>query len=146
MKTYVREMKTLQAKLIFIDPKREHPETKAGAYMTRLLDNPTDDQKKEVYWLRDKWRSREEATDLDCFQVGKELQDVFQVSSIDFAQAAYGRKNQHNAAETKAELLPYETLVGWYMLAKPAIHGLSAYLTRSTRRKKGSTTLNFSVD
>ena len=82
-------MKTLQAKLIFIDPNREHPESKAGAYMTRLLDSLAEQQKKDVYWLRDRWRSREEATDLDCFQVGKKLQELCQSTPIDFAQAAY---------------------------------------------------------
>ena len=85
-------MKTLQAQSIFIGPNREHPESKAGAYMTRLLENLTEQQKKDVYWLRDKWRSREEATDLDCFQVGKKLQELCQSTPIDFAQAAYGQK------------------------------------------------------
>ena len=108
MKTYVREMKTLQAQLIFIDPNREHSETKAGAYMTRLLDNLTEEQKKEVYWLRDKWRSREHATDLNCFQVGKKLQEFFLTAPIEFAQAEYGRNKQASIGRNQQRGQPTE--------------------------------------
>ena len=33
----------------------------------------------------------EEATDLDCFQVGKKLQELLESTPIDFAQASYGQ-------------------------------------------------------
>lgn len=49
MNVYVHDMRAIQARLIFIDPNREHPDTKAPAYMTRILDNFTEVQKKDVF-------------------------------------------------------------------------------------------------
>lgn len=100
LKAYVHDMRALQARLIFIDPNREHPETKAPAYMTRLLDNLSENQKQEVFWLRDKWRSRESATDLDCFQVGKKLQEFFSTKGTDYAGAAYEKRRPQYGKNT----------------------------------------------
>lgn len=77
MKLYVQRMRSIQARLIQIDPKRGHPDTKAPAYMRRLLDNFSDEKKMELFWLRDRRRARDEATDLDCFQVGNKCKSFF---------------------------------------------------------------------
>lgn len=37
-------MRALRVRLIFIDPNLDHPETKAPAYITRLLENLTKDK------------------------------------------------------------------------------------------------------
>lgn len=44
IKKYVHDMRALQPQLLSIDPYYDHPETKAPAYMTRLLDNISEDQ------------------------------------------------------------------------------------------------------
>ena len=53
IKQYVRDVQDIQANLIRINPEREQHESKAPAYLTRLLDNLTTRQKDKVYWLRD---------------------------------------------------------------------------------------------
>lgn len=90
-KLYVQGMRSIQSRLIQIDPKREHPDTKALAYMRRLLDNVSDEQKRELFWLRDQWRPREEETDLNSFQVGKNMQEYFPDPGSEYAQVVYGK-------------------------------------------------------
>lgn len=75
IKDYVQEMRALQAQLISIEPNYDHPETKAPAYMTRILVNISEDQKKIIWVVRDRWRSRDAPTDLDCSQDEKTLQE-----------------------------------------------------------------------
>lgn len=45
MTAYVHDMRAIQAKIIFIDFNRAHPETKAPAYIPRILDNLSEEQK-----------------------------------------------------------------------------------------------------
>lgn len=57
--------------------------------MTRLLDNLYDDQQARIFWLMDQWRSRENATDLDHFQVGQKIQEGLMTNETPFSMVAY---------------------------------------------------------
>lgn len=66
LKDYVQKIITIQSKLIGINSARKNYELKEPAYMMRLLDNLSDDQKNQIRWLVDQWRDPENTTDLDC--------------------------------------------------------------------------------
>lgn len=100
IKEYVHEMRVLQAQLLSIDSEYAHPEIKAPAYMTRLLDKISDEQKKILWVVLDRWRPRDNATELNCFQVGKNLQELLADSGSTFAQVSYGKKTAPGGPKT----------------------------------------------
>lgn len=65
--------------------------------MTRLLDHLPDDQKKAAGVIRNEWRARDIATDQNCFQVGKQLQELLGEECPYFAQVAHNKKYASSA-------------------------------------------------
>lgn len=100
MKLYVQWRRSIQTRLIHIDPKREHPDTKNPAYMKRQIGNVSNEKTKELFWFRDQWRSRDEATNLDCFQVGKNCRSFFTESGSEYAQVVYGKKDDATGSKS----------------------------------------------
>lgn len=59
--------------------------------MTRFFDNLSEDQLSQLWWLTDKWRDCENASNLDCFQVGQIIQEVLISSGSAFTTVAYDK-------------------------------------------------------
>lgn len=88
---YVKDAQAIQAELIRIGPDRKYHEFKPPAFLTRLLDHLNDDQKDKIHWLRNYWRSCDEATYIDCFQVAIQLKISLRKGGSQFASVAYDK-------------------------------------------------------
>lgn len=84
MVDYVKELQTVQRKLTDLDPGQTNQETLALADMTRLLDNLTGGQKEKstLFYRKEKWRNRNEATHFDVFDMGRKLIEIFPDSNV----------------------------------------------------------------
>lgn len=136
-------MRSLQTKQIFGNPKRENPDTNAPEYLTRILGKLNEEQKIEVFWLCEKWRSREGANDLDFFQVLKSLQELFSNNDPTYSQASYEKTKSSAKNKTLQRGKTAKNPVGYHITIASSTRGRNALQIQSTLTKMPTTTLNF---